>query len=155
MFLTNICFPSLKTLFLWFVDLLSDDEIVSRLLSGCHVLTELNVARLSNARVKTFTNFVPSLQCLTIVDIKNDSQTSGDDVGFVIKAPSLNSLTISSEFSWFYSLVKMPYLVKANVKLPHGDSKKFRGCLTSAKNLSLCLQPPLVKSIYALISDNI
>lgn len=144
--LTNICFPSLKALILLFVDFLSD-EIVSSLLSGCPVLTELNVSRLSNARVKTFTVFVPSLQCLTIIDIKMGSQAQGDDVGFVIKAPSLNSLTIYSEFSWFCSLVKMPYLVKANVKLPHGDSKKFKGCLTSAKHLSLCLQPPLVKSI--------
>ncbi|KAG2297225.1 hypothetical protein Bca52824_043894 [Brassica carinata] len=140
--LTNICFPSLKALILLFVDFLSD-EIVSSLLSGCPVLTELNVSRFSNARVKTFTVFVPSLQCLTIIDIKKGSQAQGDDVGFVIKAPSLNSLTIYSEFSWFCSLVKMPYLVKANVKLPHGGSKKFKGCLTSAKHLSLCLQPPL------------
>ncbi|KAF8099868.1 hypothetical protein N665_0236s0029 [Sinapis alba] len=140
----TICFPSLKTLFLWFVDFL-EDEIVTSLLSGCPVLTELNVSRFcNNARVKNFTIFVPSLQCLTIIEyFKKDSQAPGDDVGFVIKAPSLNSVTISSEFSWVCSLVKMPYLVKANVKLPHGDSKKFRGCLTSAKHLSLCLQPPL------------
>ncbi|WZZ39119.1 hypothetical protein YC2023_035378 [Brassica napus] len=149
----TICFPSLKALRLRHVEF-SNDEIVPRILSGCPVLEDLAITRVNNGNMKTFTIMIPSL-CLTIIDIKKGSQAQGDDVGFVIKAPSLNSLTIYSEFSWFCSLVKMPYLVKANVKLPHGDSKKFKGCLTSAKHLSLCLQPPLVKSICFRVFDQL
>ncbi|KAG2310710.1 hypothetical protein Bca52824_022267 [Brassica carinata] len=64
----------------------------------------------------------------------------GPDAGFVIKAPCLKSLTITSQFGWFHSLVKMPYLVTANIKLQHGDSKNLLGCVTSAKHLSLCVK---------------
>ncbi|RID74156.1 hypothetical protein BRARA_B01269, partial [Brassica rapa] len=113
-----ICFPSLKSLTLESVDfLLSDDDIVHRLLSGCRVLEDLKVDVLING------NPVP-----------------GPDAGFVIKAPCLKSLAITSKFGSFHSLVKMPYLVKANIKLQHGDSKNLLGCVTSAKHLSLCLK---------------
>ncbi|KAL9859062.1 putative FBD domain-containing protein [Arabidopsis thaliana] len=37
----------------------------------------------------------------------------------------------------------MPYLLKADIKLRLGDSKKFEGCLISAKHVSLCLQQPM------------
>ena len=40
--------------------------------------------------------------------------------------------------------MKMPYLLKADIKLRLGDSKKFEGCLISAKHVSLCLQQPMV-----------
>lgn len=49
----KICLPSLKALLLAFVDFLSDG-IFGSLLSGCPVLTELNMVA-SDARVKTFT----------------------------------------------------------------------------------------------------
>ncbi|CAF2137516.1 unnamed protein product [Brassica napus] len=84
---------------------------------------------------------VPTLQRLTVEDVLiNGNPVPGPDAGFVIKAPCLKSLAITSKFGSFHSLVKMPYLVKANIKLQHGDSKNLLGCVTSAKHLSLCLK---------------
>ncbi|CAN6850042.1 unnamed protein product [Brassica oleracea] len=135
----NICFPSLKSLSLIFVDFPSDDDIVHRLLSGCRVLEDLKVVRWYDI-MKTFKIMVPSLQRLTVDDVflygNPVPQNAG---GFVIKAPCLKSLAITSLFGSFYSLVKMPYLVKANIMLKHGDSKNILGCVTSAKHLSLCV----------------
>ncbi|KAH0886442.1 hypothetical protein HID58_062538 [Brassica napus] len=130
----TICFPSLKTLRLRRVEF-SNDEIVPRILSGCPVLEDLTVVREHNGSVKNITIMVPSLLRLTVLDFKFGSQVPGNDVGFVIKA-SLNQV------SWVCSLVNMPNLVKANIKLPPpGDSKKLLECLTSAKHLSLCAIP--------------
>ncbi|KAF3577947.1 hypothetical protein DY000_02034756 [Brassica cretica] len=137
----TICFPSLKTLRLRRVEF-SNDEIVPRILSGCPVLEDLTVVREHNGSVKNITIMVPSLLRLTVLDFKFGSQVPGNDVGFVIKAPSLKSLTVVSQVSWVCSLVNMPNLVKANIKLPPpGDSKKLLECLTSAKHLSLCAIP--------------
>ncbi|XP_010483117.1 PREDICTED: putative FBD-associated F-box protein At5g56440 [Camelina sativa] len=138
----TISFRSLKALYLYLVKFLSD-EIIHRILSGCPVLEELRlVVRGGDDGVKTFTIAVPSLQRLTAIDL--GSQVPGDDdVGFVIKAPSLKSLFVLSRCSGFCSLAKMPDLVKAYIKLGHGDSKKFMGCLTSTKQLTLCLQPTM------------
>ncbi|KAF8099869.1 hypothetical protein N665_0236s0030 [Sinapis alba] len=138
----TICFPSLKTLRLLRVDF-SSDEIVSRLLSCCPVLEDLKVVRDHNGNVKIITIMVASLQILTVLDFKFGYQVPGnDDVGFVIKTPSLTSLTVVSKLSWVCSLVNMPSLVKADIKLPpQGDSKKLLECLTSTKHLSLCAIP--------------
>ena len=144
----TICFPSLKTLRLRRVEF-SNDEIVPRILSGCPVLEDLTVVREHNGSVKNITIMVPSLLRLTVLDFKFAYKVPGNDVGFVIKAPSLKSLTVVSQVSWVCSLVNMPNLVKANVKLPPpGDSKKLLECLTSARHLSLCTIPSPVK-IYA------
>uniref|UniRef100_A0A0D3B363 FBD domain-containing protein n=1 Tax=Brassica oleracea var. oleracea TaxID=109376 RepID=A0A0D3B363_BRAOL len=133
----TICFPSLKTLRLRRVEF-SNDEIVPRILSGCPVLEDLTVVREHNGSVKNITIMVPSLLRLTVLDFKFAYKVPGNDVGFVIKAPSLKSLTVVSQVSWVCSLVNMPNLVKANVKLPPpGDSKKLLECLTSARHLSL------------------
>ncbi|KAL0670798.1 hypothetical protein Bca4012_033502 [Brassica carinata] len=113
----TICFPSLKTLRLRRVEF-SNDEIVPRILSGCPVLEDLTVVREHNGSVKNITIMVPSLLRLTVLDFKFGSQVPGNDVGFVIKAPSLKSLTVVSQVSWVCSLVNMPNLVKANIKLP-------------------------------------
>lgn len=92
---------------------------------------------------------VPTLQRLTVEDVLiNGNPVPGPDAGFVIKAPCLKSLAITSKFGSFHSLVKMPYLVKANIKLQHGDSKNLLGCVTSAKHLSLC-----VKQVFYPIGD--
>ncbi|CAH8384114.1 unnamed protein product [Eruca vesicaria subsp. sativa] len=138
----NICFMSLKSLSLEFVDFFSDDDIFHRLLSGCPVLQDLKLIRCSShTNVRAFKIMVPSLHNLTVDDFGEPAP--GVDVGYVIKAPCLKSLTINNLFGWFYSLVKMPYLVTANIKLPHGDSKKFLGCVTSARHLSLCVKQPM------------
>ncbi|CAN6842430.1 unnamed protein product, partial [Brassica oleracea] len=84
----TICFPSLKTLRLRRVEF-SNDEIVPRILSGCPVLEDLTVVREHNGSVKNITIMVPSLLRLTVLDFKFGSQVPGNDVGFVIKAPSL------------------------------------------------------------------
>ncbi|KAL0843727.1 hypothetical protein Bca101_016973 [Brassica carinata] len=131
-------FPSLKALTLTRVDF-SSDEIVPRILSGCPVLEDLSIVRVNNGNVKTFTIMVPSLLRLTVWDSNYGSHVPGNDIGFVIKAPSLTSLTVVNRVSWVCSLVDMPNLVKADIKLPPpGDSMKLLECLTSAKHISLC-----------------
>lgn len=147
----TIWLPSLKTLILRCVEF-SNDEIVPRLLSGCPVLEDLTVVREHNRNMRNITIMVPSLQRLTVLDFKYGYQVPGnDDVGFVIKAPSLISLKAVSQVSWVCSLVNMPNLVKADIKLPPpGDSKKLLQCLNSAKHLSLCAKPLMV-SIYAFL----
>ncbi|XP_013623860.1 PREDICTED: putative FBD-associated F-box protein At5g56440 [Brassica oleracea var. oleracea] len=135
----TICFPSLKALRLRHVEF-SNDEIVPRILSGCPVLEDLAITRVNNGNMKTFTIMIPSLLRLAVWDLKSGSQVPGDDIGLVITAPSLTSLTVVSQVSC--SLVNMPSLVKANIKLSSpGDSKKLLQFLTSAKHLSLCAIP--------------
>ncbi|CAF2121399.1 unnamed protein product [Brassica napus] len=135
----TICFPSLKTLRLRRVEF-SNDEIVPTILSGCPVLEGLAITRVNNGNMKTFTIMVPSLLRLTVLDLKSGSQVPGDDIGLMIAAPSLTSLTVFSQVSC--SLVNMPSLVKAYIKLSSpGDSKKLLQFLTSAKHLSLCAIP--------------
>ncbi|CAA7062537.1 unnamed protein product [Microthlaspi erraticum] len=138
----TVCFRSLKCMYLEHVDI-SNDEFFGRLLSGCTVLERLSVKLCSYG--KTFTVDVPSLKSLLVLDLKPASvQVPGDDdVGVVIKAPSLRSLVISNQFTWVCSLVDMPKLVKAFIKLANGDSKKLLGCLTSAKHLCLCVKSPM------------
>ncbi|WZY81206.1 hypothetical protein YC2023_027590 [Brassica napus] len=110
----TICFPSLKTLRLRRVEF-SNDEIVPTILSGCPVLEGLAITRVNNGNMKTFTIMVPSLLRLTVLDLKSGSQVPGDDIGLMIAAPSLTSLTVFSQVSC--SLVNMPSLVKAYIKL--------------------------------------
>ncbi|CAG7879999.1 unnamed protein product [Brassica rapa] len=140
----TICFPSLKTLRLRAPAMVrvefSNDEIVPRILSGCPVLEGLAITRVNNGNMKTFTIMVPSLLRLTVLDLKSGSQVPGDDIGLMIAAPSLTSLTVFSQVSC--SLVNMPCLVKAYIKLSSpGDSKKLLQFLTSAEHLSLCAIP--------------
>ncbi|XP_019088447.1 PREDICTED: putative FBD-associated F-box protein At5g56440 [Camelina sativa] len=137
----TICFRSLKVLTLIFLRFSSHDP-VHRILSGCPVLEELRLVRGRIDYVKSLTISVPSLQRLIVLD-DGVHVPKDDDVVFVIKAPSLKSLLIFSRCSRLCSLVKMPDLVKAEIKLKHGDSKKFMGCLTSTKQLFLCLRPPM------------
>ncbi|CAA7062538.1 unnamed protein product [Microthlaspi erraticum] len=154
----TICFGSLKTMYLERVDV-SDDENFGRLLSGCTVLESLIVNFCSYD--KTFTVDVPSLKSLLVLDLKPASvQVPGDDdAGVVIKAPSLSSLMISDQFTWVCSLVDMPKLVNASIKLAHSYSKKLAGCLTSAKHLCLCVKSPvdsfLIGVFHQLVSLNL
>lgn len=68
----------------------------------------------------------------------------------MIDAPSLKTLKIIDNSSKICSVRNMPQLLKAEIKFKNGDSK-FLGCLTSAKHLSLCLKPKLVKSLFFLL----
>uniref|UniRef100_A0A0D3ALQ5 F-box domain-containing protein n=1 Tax=Brassica oleracea var. oleracea TaxID=109376 RepID=A0A0D3ALQ5_BRAOL len=84
----NICFPSLKSLSLEFVEFPSD-ETVHRLLSGCRVLEDLKVARWSHDNVKTFKIMVPSLQRLTVDDVfinttRKQRHTEGKNRRYVV-----------------------------------------------------------------------
>ncbi|CAH2069737.1 unnamed protein product [Thlaspi arvense] len=135
----TICFRSLKRLYLTSVGF-SSDKIFVRLLTGCPVLEGLVMAQCSYVTMTTFTIAVPSLKNLLVVNLNSLSKVPGDDFGLVIEAPSLKSLVIVSRLYWVCSLVKMPKLVFARIKIPHGDSRKLLGCLTSAKNLSLCVK---------------
>ncbi|CAN6812728.1 unnamed protein product, partial [Brassica oleracea] len=103
----TICFPSLKTLRLRRVEF-SNDEIVPRILSGCPVLEDLTVVREHNGSVKNITIMVPSLLRLTVLDFKFAYKVPGNDVGFVIKAPSLKSLTVVSQVSWWEQSSSVP-----------------------------------------------
>lgn len=143
----KICLRSLKVLVFTLVKF-SSVEILHKLLSGCPVLEKLTMVR-GDDNMKSFTIAVPSLLRLIAVDCR--SQVPGDDVGFVIKAPSLKFLFILSRCCGFRSLVDMPDLVKAYIKLRHGDSKKFMGCLTSTKSLYFCLQPQLLVKSFVIL----
>ncbi|XP_019095875.1 PREDICTED: putative FBD-associated F-box protein At5g56430 [Camelina sativa] len=137
---STTCFRSLKSLSLldvWF----SSDETVTRLLSCCPILETLVVHRLGRDKVKTFAICVPSLKSLTIRHIVGGYHEPRNDNGFVINAPSLKYLNIVDHLSRLYSLVNMPEQMKADIHIRHCDSEKLLGCLTSSKNLSLCLKP--------------
>jgi len=93
----TISFRSLKILSLYLVKF-SSGEILDSFLSGYPLLEDLLVVRGSNDNVKTFNIAVPSLRILSIIDLNYGSHGLRDDVGFVIKAPSMNSLTITTHF---------------------------------------------------------
>ncbi|EOA12750.1 hypothetical protein CARUB_v10028431mg [Capsella rubella] len=137
---STTCFRSLKTLSLqhvWF----SSEETITRLFSCCPILETLVVHPWGGDEVKTFAICVPWLKSLTISDMVSGYHDPINDNGFVINAPSLKYLHIVDHFSGFYSLVNMPELFKADIHIRHCDSEKLLGCLTSSRNLSLCLKP--------------
>lgn len=135
---STIFLQSLKTLSLLCVRFVSGDELVHRLLSACPILETLVVRRWLQDYVTSFTIAVPSLQSLRIM-CRPDGHEEIDDREYIINAPSLKTLKVFDNFSWFRSLVKMPKLVKAEIMARQEDSKKLLGCLTSAKHLSLCV----------------
>lgn len=134
---STIFLQSLKTLSLLCVNFLSGGELVHRLLSACPILETLIVRRWLADCVTTYTIAVPSLQNLYIMQ-RPDFHSITDAREYVISTPCLKTLKVSDDFSWFRSLVKMPKLVKAEIKIRHEDSEKLMGCLTSTKHLSLC-----------------
>ncbi|CAN8269444.1 unnamed protein product [Cochlearia groenlandica] len=142
---STLFLQSIKTLSLihvtFYTDTTTSDKLVHKLLSSCPVLETLVVRRWNNVeKVKRFVIQVPSLQSLYIMERPYDRKHNReDDIEYVIDAPCLKTLKIFDKFSWFCSLVKMPKMVKAEIKIREEDSKKFMGCLTTAKHLSLCL----------------
>ncbi|EFH39500.1 predicted protein [Arabidopsis lyrata subsp. lyrata] len=110
-----------------------------RLLSACPVLETLIVQRWLMDCVTTFTIAIPSLQSLHIMQ-RPDFHGTTDGREYVVSTPSsLKTLKVLDKFSRFRSLVKMPKLVNAEIKIRQEDSNKIMGCLTSSKYLSLCL----------------
>lgn len=99
--------------------------------------------------MKKFTIAAPSFHRLVIYESNDYSRYPGNDIGFVVNAPCLKSLKIFDCISHFCSLVKMPELVKAEIDVKHSDPKKLLRYVTSAKHLSLCLKPLMVKSLFA------
>lgn len=147
---SNINFKSLKMLSLRVVKF-SSDEVVDRLLSSCPILEDLSVLRRSDDNVKIITIAGPLLQKLVISDPRYGSPDQGDDRGFLINAPSLEHLKIVQRFSWFHLSDNMPKLVKANIKLRHGESVQLLGYLSSAKHLCLCIKPQMVKILCFIL----
>ncbi|EOA39340.1 hypothetical protein CARUB_v10012384mg, partial [Capsella rubella] len=135
---STIFLQSLKNLSLLCVSFLSGDELVHRLLSACPILETLTVRRWLADFVTTFTIAVPSLQSLYIMQ-RPDFHGERDDREYVLTTPSLKTLKVLDNFSRFRSLVKMPKLAKAEIKIRHEDSEKLMECLISTKHLSLCL----------------
>ncbi|KAG7543134.1 F-box domain [Arabidopsis thaliana x Arabidopsis arenosa] len=135
---STIFLQSLKNLSLLCVEFLSGDEHVHRLLSACPVLETLIVRRWLMDCVTTFTIVIPSLQSLHILQ-RPDFHGTTDGREYVVSTPSLKTLKVLDKFSRFRSLVKMPKLVNAEIKIRQEDSAKIMGCLTSSKYLSLCL----------------
>ncbi|XP_010476677.1 PREDICTED: putative FBD-associated F-box protein At5g56440 [Camelina sativa] len=133
---SDISFPSLKQLSLSLANF-SSGEVFSIMLSSCPVLEELFMdGPWDHGGVKTITIAVPWLQRLDI------SETSDCDRNwFMVNTPSLKSLKTYMRNSQFFSLVKMPELVKAEIDVKHGDPERLLSCLTSAKHLTLCLNP--------------
>ncbi|XP_024012682.1 putative FBD-associated F-box protein At5g56430 [Eutrema salsugineum] len=135
-------FRCLKTLSL--IDVIfSSDKTVDRFLSCCPILETLDVDLWIREEVKTFAICVPSLQRLKIKNIVGGYKNAREGHGFVINAPSLIYLKIIDHLSGFFSLVKMPEKVEANIHLRHCDSEELLGSLTSAKKISLCLKPKM------------
>ncbi|CAN6847416.1 unnamed protein product [Brassica oleracea] len=135
---STVFLQTLKTLSLVCVRFVSGDGLVHRLLSACPILETLTVCRWSEDGVTTFAIAIPSLQNLYIMQ-RPDSDGLEYDCEYVVNAPALKTLKVLDKFGHFRSLVKMPKLVKAEIKIRQEDSEKLMGCLTSAKHLSLCL----------------
>lgn len=136
---STIFLQSLMTLSLVCVRFFSKDkdELVHRLLSACPILETLIVRRWFKDTVISFTIAVPTLHNLYIM--QRPPGHAVEDGEYVINTPSLKTLNFFDKFGRFRSLVEMPKLVKAEIKIRQEDSKKLMGCLTSAKYLSLCL----------------
>lgn len=135
---STVFLQTLKTLSLVCVKFVSGDGLVHRLLSACPILETLTVCRWSEDGVTTFAIAIPSLQNLYIMQ-RPDSDGLEYECEYVVNAPALKTLKVLDKFGHFRSLVKMPKLVKAEIKIRQEDSEKLMGCLTSAKHLSLCL----------------
>ncbi|KAG2298619.1 hypothetical protein Bca4012_009865 [Brassica carinata] len=135
---STIFLQSLKKLSLLCVRFYSGNKLVRSLLSACPILETLVVRRWLKDDVIIYTIAVPSLQSLYIME-RPDNHQQIDDREYVINAPLLKTLRVCDKFSRFRSLVKMPKLVKAEIKIRQEDSNELMGCLTSAKHLSLCL----------------
>ncbi|XVF39303.1 hypothetical protein PTKIN_Ptkin01aG0023900 [Pterospermum kingtungense] len=110
---TKVCFPSLKTLHLEYVDFVDEDSI-RRLFSGCLVLEEfvMLLNELHNMNVINISN--PSLKRLTI---KYDGEYGVDNhLNIVIDAPSLVDFKLYDIRAESYSLVKLHSLVNAHLE---------------------------------------
>ncbi|KFK23650.1 hypothetical protein AALP_AAs64319U000100, partial [Arabis alpina] len=112
---STISLQSLKTLSLVFVRFFTKDELVHRLLSACPILETLIIRRWFKDTVVSFTIAVPTLQNLHIMRRRDGHAVEDGD--YVINTPSLKTLNFSDKFGRVRSLVKMPKLVKAEIKI--------------------------------------
>lgn len=141
---SKACFRSLKILSLRDMSY-SSDQTVDRFLSCFPILETLVVRRWLADNVKTYSICLPSLQSLDIEYLVGGYQDPRYDHGYVINAPCLKYLHIVDHFSGFCSLVNIPDKLEAEIHLRFCDSDKLLRSLTSAKLLSLCLKPQMVK----------
>ncbi|KFK44981.1 hypothetical protein AALP_AA1G328600 [Arabis alpina] len=134
-----VSFPSLKTLSFVSVKY-PNDEFFKRLLSNCPVLEDLVVERNApDDKVTIFNIVVPSLKSLFLRESPNN--VKDHSCGYVIDAPSLECFDIVDYRGGFCVFENnMPNIVKANVDVTHSHPGKILSCITSVKQLYLCLE---------------
>jgi len=139
-FPSRVCLKSLRKLYLDQVHF-KDEESVCNLLCGCPSLQDLVVHRYSNANVATFTIASPSLQRLTIEDLRQEGGYGNGS--YVINAPALKYLNINGVIDIESCLIdKALELVEAKISNVSGiTNENIMESLTSAKRLILHLSP--------------
>ncbi|CAL9243803.1 unnamed protein product, partial [Arabidopsis halleri] len=125
-----ISFPSLKRLILISVKYPSE-EFVQRMLSNCPVLELLYVEQCPDDNVTIFTIRVPSLK--TLILRKSLDKRTGSEDGFVIDAPSLESLDILDDYRGGFCVIEneMPNIVKADVDVRYSHPENILSSITS------------------------
>ncbi|KAG7565008.1 F-box domain [Arabidopsis suecica] len=143
-FPSRVCLKSLRKLYLYQVHF-KDEDSVSNLLCGCPSLEDLVVHRYSNADVATFTIAAPSLQRLTIEDLRQEGGYGNG--GYVINAPALKYLNINGFIDIESCLIdKALELVEAKISnVSDIANENILESLTSAKRLILHLSPLEIK----------
>ncbi|CAA0357175.1 unnamed protein product [Arabidopsis thaliana] len=153
-FPSRVCLKSLRKLYLDQVHF-KDEESVCNLLCGCPSLQDLVVHRYSNADVATFTIASPSLQRLTIEDLRQEGGYGNGS--YVINAPALKYLNINGVIDIESCLIdKALELVEAKISNVSGiTNENIMESLTSAKRLILHLSPLEVKFPTGKIFDQL
>ncbi|AEC05809.1 FBD, F-box and Leucine Rich Repeat domains containing protein [Arabidopsis thaliana] len=153
-FPSRVCLKSLRKLYLDQVHF-KDEESVCNLLCGCPSLQDLVVHRYSNADVATFTIASPSLQRLTIEDLRQEGGYGNGS--YVINAPGLKYLNINGVIDIESCLIdKALELEEAKISNVSGiTNENILESLTSAKRLILHLSPLEVKVPTGKIFDQL
>ncbi|EOA23999.1 hypothetical protein CARUB_v10017214mg [Capsella rubella] len=143
-FPSRVCLKSLRKLYLDQVHF-KDEESVCNLFCGCPSLEDLFVHRYGNVDVATFTIAVPSLQRLTIEDLRSEGGYGNGS--YVINAPALKYLNIDGFNDIESCLIeKALELVEAKISnVSDITNENILESLTSAKRLILHLSPLEVK----------
>ncbi|CAN8275945.1 unnamed protein product [Cochlearia groenlandica] len=143
-FSSQVSFPSLKTMGLLNIEY-PNEEFVTSFLSCFHVLEDLEVTKCGDDNVSIFAVRVPSLKSLVLRIAADRDYDDGD--GFVINAPYLEYLDIQDHRSGFCVVEsEMPNILKADVDVIYKHLGQILSCITSVKNLNICLSTP--KDMY-------
>ncbi|CAA7062578.1 unnamed protein product [Microthlaspi erraticum] len=131
-----VSFPSLKTLTLLSMKY-PGDEFICKFLSGCPVLEDLFVLQCCGDNVGVLVVRVPSLRKLGVRKVSIEEYAQG----LVINTPSLEFLDIIDQTDGFCAVESsMPKIAEAHLNVTYADTQQLLGSLTSAFQLSVCLE---------------